>query len=190
MPPLKKGAYCFATVGMSVGRSVCRLSVVRSKSFDPFIWSIPNLMQGLPSMSRWSLLIFRSHVQRSRSNHPLMFWNISCFFFFFQAFSWLLDDVSRKYTWNNKIHMHGKRFCPKGYLVFSLFHNNYQLGNLVETGQEKLVKMLWMLQMYLKKVKNVKSLCLTRQTILVNFWFIQYESIFGEQKIDTIRWTC
>ena len=26
-------------------------------------------MQGLPSMSRWSLLIFRSHVQRSRSNH-------------------------------------------------------------------------------------------------------------------------
>ena len=43
--------------------------VVRSISFDPFIWSISNLMQGLPSVSRWSLLIFRSHVQRSRSNH-------------------------------------------------------------------------------------------------------------------------
>ena len=38
-------------------------------SFDPFTWSIPELVQGLPSMSRWSLLIFRSHVQRSRSNH-------------------------------------------------------------------------------------------------------------------------
>ena len=44
MPPLKKGAYCFATVsrsvGMSVGRyvclSVCRPSLVRSISFDPF----------------------------------------------------------------------------------------------------------------------------------------------------------
>ena len=48
MPPLKKGAYCFATVGRSVGRSVgmsvgmsvglsvCRPSVVRSISFDPF----------------------------------------------------------------------------------------------------------------------------------------------------------
>ena len=65
MPPLKKGAYCFATVGLSV----CRPSVVRSISFDPFTWSIPNLVQGLTSMSRWSLLIFGSHVQRSRSNH-------------------------------------------------------------------------------------------------------------------------
>ena len=35
MPPLKKGAYCFATVGRYVGRSVCRPSVVRSISFDP-----------------------------------------------------------------------------------------------------------------------------------------------------------
>ena len=67
--PLKKGVYCFATVGWSVGVSVCRPSVVRSLSFDPFTWSIPNLVQGLPSASRWSLLIFRSHVQRPRSNH-------------------------------------------------------------------------------------------------------------------------
>ena len=36
--------------------------------FYPFTWSIPNLVQGLHSMSRWSLLIFRSRVQRSRSN--------------------------------------------------------------------------------------------------------------------------
>ena len=43
--------------------------VVRSIYFDPFIWSIPNLVQGLPSISRWSLLIFWSHSQRSRSNH-------------------------------------------------------------------------------------------------------------------------
>ena len=43
--------------------------VVHSISFDPFTWSIPYLVQELPSMSRWSLLIFRSHVQRSRSNH-------------------------------------------------------------------------------------------------------------------------
>ena len=43
--------------------------VVCSISFDPFTWSIPNLVQGLPSMSRWSLLIFRSRVQKSRSNH-------------------------------------------------------------------------------------------------------------------------
>ena len=43
--------------------------VVRSISFDPFTWSIPNLVQWLPLMSRWSLLIFRSHVQRARSNH-------------------------------------------------------------------------------------------------------------------------
>ena len=73
MPPLKKGAYCFATVGQSVcrsvGLSVCRPSVVHSISFDPLTLSIPNLLQGLPSISRWSLLIFRSHVQRSRSNH-------------------------------------------------------------------------------------------------------------------------
>ena len=79
-PPLKKVAYCFATVGRLVGRyvsrsvgmSVCRSVdqvVVRSISFDLFTWSIPNLVQGLPSISRLSLLVFRSHVQRSRSNH-------------------------------------------------------------------------------------------------------------------------
>ena len=43
--------------------------VVRSISFDYFIWSIPNMVQGLRPISRWSLLIFRSHVQRSRSTH-------------------------------------------------------------------------------------------------------------------------
>ena len=41
-------------------------SVVRSIFFfNPFTWSIPNLVQGLCLISRWSLLIFRSHVQRS-----------------------------------------------------------------------------------------------------------------------------
>ena len=69
MPPLKKGAYCFATVGQSVGMSVCRQSVVHSISFDPSTWLVPNLVEGLPSISKWCLLIFRSHVQRSRSNH-------------------------------------------------------------------------------------------------------------------------
>ena len=43
--------------------------VVRSISLDPFTWTIPNLVQGMPLMSRWSLLIFRAHVQRSRSNY-------------------------------------------------------------------------------------------------------------------------
>ena len=41
--------------------------VFRSISLEPFTWSIPNLVKGLPSMCIWSLLIFRSHVQRSRS---------------------------------------------------------------------------------------------------------------------------
>ena len=38
-------------------------------TFDPVTWSIPNLVHGLRLTSRWSLLIFRSHVQRSRLNH-------------------------------------------------------------------------------------------------------------------------
>ena len=62
--PLEKEGILFCNC-----RSVCRSSVVRSISFDPFTWSIPNLVQLLPSMSRWSPLIFRSYVQRSRSNH-------------------------------------------------------------------------------------------------------------------------
>ena len=36
MPPLKKGAYCFATIGRSVGMSVCRPGVVQSISFDQY----------------------------------------------------------------------------------------------------------------------------------------------------------
>ena len=43
--------------------------VVRSISFEPFTWSIPNLVQGLHPISKWFLFIFRSHVQRSRSNY-------------------------------------------------------------------------------------------------------------------------
>ena len=71
MPPLKKGAYCFATVGRYVGLSICRPSVVRSISFDPFTWSIPNLVQGLHPISRWSLLIFRSNHSFEPSVLPL-----------------------------------------------------------------------------------------------------------------------
>ena len=66
-PPWKRGAQLL--VCRSVVRSVCKPSVVRSISFDPFTWSIPNLVQRLHPISRWSLFIFRSHVQRSRSNH-------------------------------------------------------------------------------------------------------------------------
>ena len=69
MAPLKKGVYCFATVGVSVGVSVCRPSVVRSISFDPFTWSIPNLVQGLPQWEDDPYWFSRSHVQRSRSKH-------------------------------------------------------------------------------------------------------------------------
>ena len=69
-PPWKGGHIVLQLlVGWSVDQSVCRPCVVRSISFDPFTWSIPNLVQGLTSMSRWSLLIFMSHDQRSRSNH-------------------------------------------------------------------------------------------------------------------------
>ena len=69
-PPWKRGHIVLQlSVGMSVGRSVCRPCVVRSISFDPFTWSIPNMVQGLHPISRWSLLIFRAHVQMSRSNY-------------------------------------------------------------------------------------------------------------------------
>ena len=70
--PLEKGGILFCngrSVGRYVGLSVCRPSLVRSISFDPFTGSIQNLVQGLQSMSRWSLFIFRLHNQRSRSNH-------------------------------------------------------------------------------------------------------------------------
>ena len=43
--------------------------VAHSMSFDHFTWSIPNLVQGLHPISRWSLFIFRSNVQRSRLNY-------------------------------------------------------------------------------------------------------------------------
>ena len=49
------------------------LFVVRSISFDPLILSIPNFVQGLRQISRWSLLIFRSHVDRSNhSSQPIV----------------------------------------------------------------------------------------------------------------------
>ena len=69
-PPWKRGHIVLQlSIGRSVCRSVCRPSVVRSISFDPFTWSITNLVQGLHPISWRSLLIFWSHVQRSRSKY-------------------------------------------------------------------------------------------------------------------------
>ena len=48
-------------------------SVVRSISFDPFAYSIPNLEQGLPLKSRWFLLIF------SAESFQLMIKNIQAY---------------------------------------------------------------------------------------------------------------
>ena len=78
MIPIDFQVTCANVKFIPLSRAPC---VVRSISFDPFTWSIPNLVQGLTSMSRWSLLIFRSHVQRSRSNHssqPTLFNPVCC----------------------------------------------------------------------------------------------------------------
>ena len=56
-PVWKKGAYCF----IPVDRLVCRPSDVRSISFDPFAWKLPNLVQWMPIERRWSLLMLRSN---------------------------------------------------------------------------------------------------------------------------------
>ena len=76
---LKKEAYCFATVGRSVGQSVGMLvglsvyrpSVVRSISVYPFTWSIPKLVQGLPSISRWPLL-YSGHMFKDQGQTTLL----------------------------------------------------------------------------------------------------------------------
>ena len=69
-PPWKRGHIVLQlSVVRYVGLSVCRPCVIRLISFDPFTWSIPNLVQGLHSIRKCFLLIFRSQVQRSRSNH-------------------------------------------------------------------------------------------------------------------------
>ena len=86
--------------------------VVRSISFDPFTWSIPNLVQGLPSMSRWSLLILRSHVQMSRSNHSFepsvlstIYLNpfVTCFvqvLLLQRRLTWILHHGGHRCFWN------------------------------------------------------------------------------------------
>ena len=52
--PLEKGGILLCNC-RSVGMSVCQSvdQVVSSLSFDPFTWSIPNLVQRLPTMSSW-----------------------------------------------------------------------------------------------------------------------------------------
>ena len=89
MPPLKKGAYCFATFY----RSVCRLvGVIRSISFDPFTWSIPNLVQGLPLMSRWSLLIFKVTCSKVKVK-PLFLAQCVVGSISFDPFTWSIPNL-------------------------------------------------------------------------------------------------
>ena len=42
-------------------------NIVNSISLDSFDRKLPNLVQEMPLESRWPVLMFRSHVQRSRS---------------------------------------------------------------------------------------------------------------------------
>ena len=67
MPPLKKGGFCFATVGRSVGRSVslytmcCPLNIY---------WPLQFInTRGCPQWVDDPYWFSRSHVQRSRSNY-------------------------------------------------------------------------------------------------------------------------
>ena len=63
MPPLKKGAYCFATVGRSVCRSVDQV-LSDQYLLTPSLDQYQTWCRGFP---QW--VDVRSHVQRSRSNH-------------------------------------------------------------------------------------------------------------------------
>ena len=71
-PPLEQGGVLFCncrSVGRYVGLSVCRPSVVRSISFDPF--SIPNLAQGL---TQWvdDPYWFSGHMFKGQSQTTLL----------------------------------------------------------------------------------------------------------------------
>ena len=63
-PPFEKSGILFCTVW----QTVCRPSDVRLISFDAFDWKGINLVLWMPLESWCSLLVFRSHFQRSGSN--------------------------------------------------------------------------------------------------------------------------
>ena len=85
--PLFENIVLHLLVGQSVcddGRSIFRPNDVRSISFYLFARKLPNLVQWMLLDNRWSLLIFRSHGPRSRSNCRFLykccllkiFWNL------------------------------------------------------------------------------------------------------------------
>ena len=137
MPPLKKGAYCFATVSQSVFLSACRPSVVCSISFDHFTWSIPNLVQGLPLMSRWSLLIFK--VTCSKVKVKLLFWaQCVVHFIYFNPFVTCFVQVlllQRRLTW---ILHHGGHRCFLN--IWNMFETSETFLVYIDTGGWK----IWM----------------------------------------------
>ena len=63
MPPLKKGAYCFAPVSRSVDQAMSAHYLLTPLHGSGQIW-----YNRCPLGNRWPLLILRSHGQRSRSN--------------------------------------------------------------------------------------------------------------------------
>ena len=75
--------------------------------FDPFTWSIPNLVQGLRPISRWSQFIFRSYVQRSRSNYLLS--PVCCHFLYFNPLPTCFGQVLLQINLN---------FAPSGAYIF------------------------------------------------------------------------
>ena len=107
---LEKGSILFCNC-----RSVCEPCVVRSISSDHFNWSIPNLVQGLPWMSRWSLLIFWSHFSKVKVK-PLFWTQCDVFLYILTGF------VSTE-----KINLN---FAPWGHLDLTLYLENIFIGYL------------------------------------------------------------
>ena len=86
-PFLKKMGHIDLSVNWSVCRRVCRPGDVRWKSFRPFAWKLPNLLQSIYLESRWPLYFFlRSHGLRCRLNcWSLYKW---CLLIILLFFSW------------------------------------------------------------------------------------------------------
>ena len=84
-------------LNLSVGRSVCRPNDVSSISFDPFAWMLPNIVQWIYLENTWTLLILRSHGQRSKSNCWFLYkW---CPLNICLLFRWKVDKFSTKVRW-------------------------------------------------------------------------------------------
>ena len=141
----KKGHVVFH---MLVSRSICRSSDVRSISFDPYAWNLPNLVWWTPLENSCSLLIL-GHMVRGQDQTARLYTNTVRPV----SFNWGLPGLLQWMSLERRISLlifrsHGQRSRSNCWSVYEMLSARSLLTPLLESCWTWFSRCLWQVDPY------------------------------------------